>query len=274
MWTRMLLVLAALACAVFADTREQAIVSYLAAEPDPKTPVEPPSDEAPASNPWDFQLNLGFTFTDGNTEDITFTGGFVLGNEWERDSLVFSLLSVYRESFGVEVANRHTFFERYKRKLSEKSSLYQDLLLEHDSQEDLKIRVNFTLGYSRELVNVKREDKQVFVMNGEIGAGVLYELYSATEETNPILDLGLNWTWQITKFLKYEQAIKVWPSFKDLADYRVRWISRFTTPIAERWNISLEINDRYNSRPPVGNEKNDLLVALYVSYKFTKDEEE
>ena len=122
MWIRIALLLAMLACASQADTLEQALDLYLAAEPAPNTPADPPAETAPAGNPWDFELNFGLTVTDGNTNVTTFTGGFNLKNEWDRWSIEFNLLSVYQETEGVEGANRHSFVERYNRKLTEKGS--------------------------------------------------------------------------------------------------------------------------------------------------------
>jgi putative salt-induced outer membrane protein YdiY len=185
--------------------------------------------------------------------------------EWELWKLFMGVRILYAESEDVESASEWIFLERLQRKLSERATIFQDLLVEHDEQEDLRYRIQFTLGYNRRLVK-----KEKFELWGNVGGGVLHEEFFDESETEGIAQIGITFTWQITKNLKYEQILTFYPSLSEGGEFRMYWESVFTTPISDRFDLRLSIIDRYDSNPQPGIEENDLTIALSLAIKFTK----
>ena len=173
---------------------------------------------------------------------------------------------LYGKSNGEETASEWIFMERLERKLSEKATIFQDLLLEHDEQEDLAYRIQVTVGYNRRLA--RKDDS--FELWGNVGGGVLYQSFFSSSDTQAVAQLGINFTWQITKQLKYTQVLTFFPSLSDGGEFRMYWESVFTTPISERLDLRLSIIDRYDSNPQPGVESNDLTIAISLAIKFTK----
>lgn len=215
--------------------------------------------------PWEITGALGFTLTDGNSESVTLTFTIDAKREWELWKLFMGIRILYAETEDVESASEWIFLERLQRKLSERATIFQDLLVEHDEQEDLRYRIQFTLGYNRRLVK-----KENFELWGNVGGGVLHEEFFDESETEAIAQIGITFTWQITKNLKYEQILTFYPSLSEGGEFRMYWESVFTTPISDRFDLRLSIIDRYDSNPQPGIEENDLTIALSLAIKFTK----
>ncbi|HEX5138194.1 MAG TPA: DUF481 domain-containing protein [Planctomycetota bacterium] len=224
------------------------------------------SAEADATTkPWEIKGALGFTLTDGNSDTMTLLVGAEALREWTKWKLSMKLGILYAESDDVQTASEWMFIEKLERKLSERATIFQALLLEHDEEEDLRYRIQFTMGYNRRLVK-----KEKFELWGNVGGGVLHESFFDEDETEAIAQLGINFTWQITKNLKYEQIIVFFPSLSKSGEFRMYWESVFTTPISDRLDLRISILDRYDSNPQPGVEENDLTVAIALAIKFTK----
>jgi len=223
------------------------------------------SAAAETTTPWEITGALGFTLTDGNSDTIQLTVGAGAKREWTLWKLGMKLGILYGESDGDQTASEWLFLERLERKLSEVATIFQDLLLEHDEEEDLRYRIQFTLGYNRRLVK-----KETFELWGNVGGGVLHEEFFDDSETEGIAQLGINFTWQITKQLKYAQVLTFYPSLSEGGEFRMYWESVFTTPISDRLDLRITILDRYDSNPQAGVEENDLTIAISLAIKFTK----
>jgi putative salt-induced outer membrane protein YdiY len=219
----------------------------------------------PTTKPWEITGALGFTLTDGNSDSITLTVTADAKREWELWKLFMGLRIFYGETDDVQSSSEWIFLERLQRKLSERAAIFQDLLLEHDEEEDLRYRIQFTMGYNRRLVK-----KEKFELWGNVGGGVLHEEFFNDSQTEGIAQIGITFTWQITKTLKYEQILTFYPSLSESGEFRMYWESTFTTPVSERFDLRLSIIDRYDSDPQPGIEENDLTIALTLAVKFTK----
>ena len=112
-------------------------------------------------------------------------------------------------------------------------------------------------------------------MWGEVGAGWSSEtFYGGDSNDEGVLQLNLEWTWQITKALLYVQHIQYWPSLSNGGEFKLIWDSKFTMPISERWAFALIVQDQYNSDPQVGNENNDFTIIFTLNFDFTKKTKE
>jgi len=260
MLARSLIGLLLLAGLAQAEDLEQAIHGYLAAAD---------TDGAKSKSPWELELNLGVTVAAGNSDFVTATFGGKANRDFGKDWKFTSLLRVtYSESNGVETANEWILIGRLERVLSDKASVFFELLGEHDEQELLNYRIQGLGGYRRRLI--KKELHELF---GEIGAGVRHDEFRVNPDTVPFLYLGVDFKWQITKYLLYEQIIRLFPSLSDFGEFRFTWLSTFTTPIGERWDLRLTILDQYNSDPVAGVKSNDLQVTLSLVFTFNKKKE-
>jgi len=247
----MILAASLVSAPAFADGLETAVDRYVAAMDD--------------GSPWEASGALSIAVTSGNSDTVTVAAGLQASKMWDPWKLTLKLDSIYGRANGVENKNEHIFQERLERQLTPVSWLFQDLLLEHDAQENLNIRVQFTVGYRRQLVK-----KEKFELFGEIGGGVLYEEFRTKTETEGILHLGVDWKWQITDKLLYTQVIRVYPSLSEFGEFRLMTESVFTAPLSDRIDARLAILDRYDSAAGAGIKKNDLVVTFGLQIKLTK----
>ena len=93
--------------------------------------------------------------------------------------------------------------------------------------------------------------------------------YGGVDEGEAILQINVDWVWQVTETLTYTQVIQYWPSLTNSGEFLLVWNSTFSLPISERWSFELIIQDKYNSQPVAGNEENDFAILLTLSFDFT-----
>ena len=257
---RVLRILAALfltlAPALAEETRDEAIEVYFA------------QSDGAKELPWKIEGSLGFTMKDGNSDLLNFAARALFEKRWVKDLLRFTLQSVYSEESKVETASEHILVQRWEHYLGEKHRLYQQLWLETDSQESLALRIVLSAGYGYRFVKSEK-----FEMWGEVGGGWSSDTFYGGEEKNEgILQLQVEWTWQVTKTLLYKQVIAYWPSLSESGEFKFIWDSRFTLPVSDRWSLSLVVQDQYNSDPQPGNEKNDFTIIFTLNFDFTPKE--
>lgn len=251
MGSRVLCALLLWTAASRAETLREAVDGYLRA-----------AEGAP--RPWKIAGNVGITVTEGNSDTLTVTAGAEGAREFEPWKILLKIRAIYAESGGVETANEQVFTERLERALTERSWLFQEFMLEHDEQEALSYRIQFTLGYKRQLVR-----REGFNLYAEAGGGVLYERFRAATETEGIAQLGFNLDWKLTDHLLFTQSFTIYPSFSEGGEYRFVSESVFTTPIGEKVDLRFSIIDKFDSQPPAGVKENDLQVTLSLAIRFT-----
>jgi len=264
--TRIFTGLAILAALSFADDRtgtEDAIDSYLD-EAGTEQYLAQADDEA-AKERWVGKVGLGFTYTDGTTKVLTLAYNAEAKREWDKWIVNLVLTGIFSETDNVESANEHILFGRGDYKLDDKSSIYASLMLEHDSQENISLRIRLVVGYSRKLVK-----KDNFELSGDIGVGILNEDFMGIipTKTEAIAVIAVRWKWQITKTVLYEQIISLDPSLSNGGEWRLTWISNFSMPVAKNLKFVLNIRDTYNTQPAPGTTHNQLVVAILLSYDF------
>ncbi|MHC4816974.1 MAG: DUF481 domain-containing protein [Planctomycetota bacterium] len=263
---RYLLCIALFCAAAQAETLEQAVHGYLA---DPDAEAAKPAAKPAPKQPWEITGGIGVAFTDGNSNTLTVAFTLNAKKEWGLWKSTTAVRITYAQADDVETASEWILIERFERILSERASVFLDLWLEHDEFESLNYRIQPTAGYNRRLVK-----KENFELWGNIGGGFVHNEYRVNPDTEAIGQLGINWTWQITKQLLYEQVIVIYPSISYGGEGRLVFNAKFTTPISDRIDASLIITDQYNTMPVAGNKHNDVTVIFSLAIKFTKPPEE
>ena len=257
------LALFVLATPVLAESREtldDAIEGYVAQTAGPK------------ANDWQYDAGVGLTYKDGNSEILTLA---LTGNAkkvWEQNALKFAFQGIYSRDEGIETASEWILVQRYERTFGkdDKQRFWQQLWLETDGQESLALRLRLTAGWGYRLAKTK-DDK--FVAWGEVGGGYNSDnFYGGGSNNEWVLQFNVDWTWKITKTLTYRQVIQFIPSISNGGEYQFFWNSVFTMPINKRFDFSLTLQDKYNSQPAAGTERNDFTLLFTLSYKFLAEE--
>lgn len=268
---RILLSLLLLAGVAAARPPAWALREYL--EQAAQKPPPAPADRSP----WEVGGSLGLTLSSGEEQSITLAFGFDIAKEWKpkRLKLTLRLASLLEITDGVRTTEFYRFTERLTKALDEdgERSLFEDLLLEHDIDEDLKLRVQVTVGLRQRLIN-----SGSFKLWGEAGGGALYEDYgTGQEDTDAIADLGFEFEWKIGKKVLYKQTAKAFPTLgggAESGEFRIVAQSTITTPISSTVSLNLSVLYKYNSNPVGGIPPGDLKITLTLNFKFTAPPEE
>jgi len=251
----LLFLLAAFAHAEELSSLDRAVYEYLAADAD-----------MPEKGKWLVNGNLGGVATSGRTNNTTVTGGIDAIKNMEPWTLTLRYRGLYTEQAGIETDNEHIGTERMQRVLVEdKSWFFQDLLLEHDAAENVKLRLILSGGYRRKIIH--KEKLQFFF---DIGLGYRREELQGGQPKieEGIAQLGIDHVWQLTKNLTWTQKTVYYPSITNGGDFRATHESIFLTPISDSVSLRLGFFLDYNSNPPVGVDKEALRFTIGLQFKL------
>ena len=217
--------------------------------------------------PWTLKGGFGFTFKDGNTELVNVAANADFQKQWQTFLLKLAASSIYTVEDGEETASEHILQERVEWFLGEKNRLFQAAWLETDSDESLAWRFWLTFGYGRQL-----KKTEVFEMWGDVGLGYEWERYYG-QSTNgaPFLVFQIDWDWQVTKTLLYEQIFRWQQYFEDGGRFKAYAEAKLSMPLSQRWSLAILARDEFNSDPEPGNEKNDTTLLITLNFNFTGD---
>ncbi len=239
--------------ALESETRDDSVAWYLA------------DVESREEKPWTLVGGLGLTVKSGNTDLLSFSANIQFAKQWEALKLKVALQSIYTTEDGEETASEHILTERLDRFMKETHRVSQSSWLETDSGESLSYRFWLTLSYG-----VRFTKTESFELWGDIGPGIEWEQYYGGDVNSaPFAVFSIDWDWQITKALLYEQIFRWQQYFEDNGRYKVFAEARFSIPISERWTFMLLIRDEFNSDPQAGNEDNDFTMIMTLNFNFT-----
>jgi putative salt-induced outer membrane protein YdiY len=221
--------------------------------------------EKRAEKPWKLVGGLGATIKTGNTDIATVAMNIQFNKQWETFLLKMGLQSIYTYEDNAETASEHILTQRVEKFLGQSHRMFQASWLETDSDEHLSYRFWISLGYGKRFTKTKN-----FELWGDVGAGVEWEKYygQAGGEAG-FVQFSIDWDWQVTEALLYEQIFRWQQYFQDNGRYKIFIEARFSLPVSKHWTFMMLIRDEYNSDPNPPNFANDVTMILTLNFNFT-----
>lgn len=217
--------------------------------------------EADEGGKWKRSLAVGFNMTDGNSDTVTLGVGADAAKKWDLRELLLGAKFAYGETdhettqkdFKADTQYNHLFTERAYSYLNA-SFLYDDI-----SQVDYRVLVGPGLGYY-----LMKDDATSLA----IEAGVAY----LTEEVGDVTSDAF-----VFRFAeRYERALsetaKIWQSIEYLPEsgafeaYLLNNKVGVEAAINHSLSLRMVFEDRYDSQPAPGSEKNDIILNSALVY--------
>lgn len=235
------------------------------------------ADEIGSVQPaWETSLSLGLHATDGNSETVQANVG--VSSEYRRRAheLRLGLEGSYGEAKvdvdGLREDQTTTQNARaganYKYRFNG-SYVYLDTALLHDSIADIRYRLTSGPGVGYRLVETSR-----LRLDGEVGATYIREELrnqprdgaAAADETDDGLAFRLaeRFEYRLNAAVRFWQSAEYLPSADDLEEFLLTVEVGLESALNERSSLRTVIQDKYDSRPAFGREKNDLTVIASV----------
>jgi hypothetical protein len=217
---------------------------------------------------WNGGLDFGYNFARGNTDlnqsSVTANANFRT-NHYKFQADVLSLFS--RQNSAAN-ADRHLGTFRLDRFLGPETFVYSLAVLEHDARRRLNFRTNLGGGLGWKLV--KSADQEISLLGG---VTMVTERFNASATNEPFQRtgeglLGFDLRQKLDRGVTLSTRMSITPNIIDVGRYRIAFESGARLPLVSRYVWSVNIFNRFDSRPPVQAERNDYGAISSLGITF------
>lgn len=236
----------------------------------------PPPAGAKKKSPWDSQIELGLTSTDGSTQDTSLRLGLRTSRKTERSLLRGDASHRLTTSRGDRTENRFTagLFGEANRRDSRWSAFGQGRLDVDEFQAwDRRITLGGGAGYR--ILDFKGQDDEgqrydLLTLTGRVGGGFRKEYGSPTEEVVPEGLLGLELAYRISKNQRLSAVSTMYPDLAESGEIRLVSTLDWSIDIEQMDGISLKIGlvHEYESQTDIGVPHNDVAAQALLVVDF------
>lgn len=218
-------------------------------------------DEKP-KNPWKFKVELGGSYSAGNTRSGLASLAAEVKRKTDIDELTFSLNGRLGENDGEQNAQQAGFNSRYQRNITENFYWYIDNKLFHDRFAGIVYRDIFNPGIGYKVINT---DKVELAFEG--GPSLLIQqLEDEPLITHPSARVAQTFKWKIYPHLHFFQEASYNYDFIETDNWVLSLKAGIENKIMKNLALRLTVEDMYNNNPSPGREKNNFLITTSLVF--------
>lgn len=216
---------------------------------------------------WRGSLGAGLSATRGNTDSATYTINGDIVKQGPYDKISGYVQGVYGSRALADRTERTSDQQRagglYNRDINDRQFAFGSLDFERNKLINLSLRsvVAGGLGY-----HVIRREGLTF----DVSTGPAYNHEHYTTETREAAEwlFAEESTHALTPTVSFRQRLAYYPSLKDTGEFRAVFDAGVVFKVTRQWSATVTLNDRYQTNPLNGVEKNDLLFVTGLQYVF------
>jgi len=215
---------------------------------------------------WDYKLTLGFSFSDGNTENASFAGAFVATLEEEDDyTLTFDSAYFYAKDASETTDNKFTAGVNFDKNLDERWLWFIRGRYDYDQFKSWDHRVSGHTGFGYKWFNTDE-----FTLITYAGAGAAKEFGSDRNEIIPEGLLGAELEWNITDGQSIKASSTYFPSLLSIDDFRLVNAASYNVEINKADGLSFSVGFLHEHQSIVdpGVDRNDFKVFGGLTFDF------
>jgi len=212
---------------------------------------------------WESSADFGLSLSKGNTDSFLVRLGLQTEKKEGPDAYFASASYNYGEEDSTSTQDEILGKATWKHAYSGKNffGLRMDARRDTFADIDYRFSINATYGYYW-------VDTETTVFSTELGLGVTTEDKGAGNTTYLNGLLAQDFEHKFNENAKFYQSLTFAPRLDNFQDYRIEFEMGIETKITETLAFKVSFEDRYESRPSAGKEKNDLKLITGLSYKF------
>jgi putative salt-induced outer membrane protein YdiY len=108
-----------------------------------------------------------------------------------------------------------------------------------------------------------------FVLKTELGGNYQRQIFSNdTSKERYAMRFAEDFTWQISRKIKFDQKIEFFPQVEDFGNYRIRGEGNLSFLLKDNVTFTLNVIDIYDTALPADVSKNDLQIRSLIGIKF------
>ena len=225
--------------------------------------------------------NLGLNFSDGNSDALTLHLGGRLADALENYAWHLTAEGNYGKARQEIVVGDETFSETektiqnakgvaYARRQYDANYAYTDNVIFHDEMAGLDARLILGLGAGRQVL-----DQEALKMGLELGGSYVAEYYTIDDDDGyAAVRFGTRHEQRISETARWWTRAEYLPRIDDWQQYLIDAEVGIDAAINSHMSLRFVLQDNYNSRPAIGNERNDLSLIGAVNFMLYPSKEE
>lgn len=222
---------------------------------------------------WHAASDVGFAMTRGNSVTSTLNTSGIVTRTTTESRLTFNASTLFasnRDSTGVTETTADTmlFGGRYDRNLTERLFAFGFGELFRNQLQDLDLRTTVGAGAGWRLRDTETLGFDVF-------GGGTYTNEKFTLVTRNAAEIfgGEELRWKLNDTLSLKESFAIFPNLSRGGEYRMTFDSSLEGKLSAWLSWHLTFTDRFVSDPPLGNQRNDLLLTTGLRLRFGKERE-
>ncbi len=216
-------------------------------------------------DPWEGNVELGLSGTDGNSETFNVRLGALAKYKTELLHRTLQLTSIQKTANGVTTANTALIDGRLEWPMpNSKWNYFIHSLVEYDQFKAFDYRLSGDTGFGYEFIQ-----NDITTLIGRTGLSTSREFGGIENAFNPELLFGGEYAHKFGEYNKVSFKIDCYPTIDDFSDVRINSQASWEMMLAKDWGLSLKFSliDRYDSTPH-GARPNDLDYSTLLLWSF------
>lgn len=206
---------------------------------------------------WAGVADFGYNFARGNAKLNQSTARVNANYRTNTFKFTTDVMSQFSRQLDTPGADRHAGTFRFDRVLNPETFVYTLAGLERDARRKLNLRTNFGGGLGWKIV--KRADEEISVLGG---LSLVTERFRESATDDPVRStgeglLGLDLRKNLEGGVQVTTKMSITPDLVNMGRYRVALESGARLPVIGQYVWSLNIFNRFDSKPPVQAQRND-----------------
>lgn len=218
---------------------------------------------------WEGNANIGFSYTSGNSNNITMTTGLRAAKANPVHSISIYARSLWNSNHGshTNITTQNAFWggARYDRTLNRRVFGFISYDFERDKPRRLDFRSVPGGGLGHRTIKNDRTELEF------IAGGAWNRTWQAGSDTNtPEALAGFTFRQKLNDRLKFQNAFTYFQNVTDKNEYRFLFDATFSADVTKKVGFYISLGDRFNSDPNGASKKNDFLFTTGLKWNFGK----
>ena len=212
---------------------------------------------------WRREIELGASTSQGNKDNLRYDAALEAAKETENNYYFLKAAGRYGESDDERDAENATGEAKAQHRLTERWYVAAEANVYHDQIADLSYRARGNLSLGRYFIQSERT-----ILSAETGPGYVAERKGGVRDDFMAGRVAEHLEFLVTSSLQVWQAVEYIPSFEDSQVYFVNAEVGLETVLVTDLSLVCTLEDRFDSNPAEGKERNDLLTTTALNWKF------
>ncbi len=216
---------------------------------------------------WDGNANLGFSYTSGNSNNITMTTGLRATKARPEDGLTIYFRSLWNSNHGSQITTQNAFWGgvRYDRNLNKKIFGFASYDFERDKPKRLSFRSVAGGGVGHRTVKTDRTELEILV------GGAWNRTWQNNIDTDtPEGLVGMTFKHKVNDRLRIRNSSTFYQNVTDRHEYRFILDTSIDIDVTKKIGFFVSVGDRFNNDPFGTAKRNDFLVTTGLKWNFGK----